>query len=124
MNESKLGSSGPWVGTILRIGEYPNQLERLFPYFPKEQVKVINFSELVDPEKQQDVLTDLLQWVGVEQLQEKFIKVNGAARYSKKRLAKSESVSAETREQLSDYYMDSVKRTEEILGRKLAWGFD
>lgn len=124
VNESKMASSGPWVRDLLRIGEYPNQLQRLFSHFPKEQVTVINFSELVDTQKRPNVLTNLLQWVGVETVQEKFAKVNDAALYSRKRLAKSESVSAVAREQLIDYYRDSVKRTEEILGRKLDWGFD
>lgn len=124
VNESKMGSHRPWVKNILRIGEYHNQLLRLFSHFPKEQVTVINFSDLVSEEKQQKVLANLSQWVGIEISNKQFTRVNHAAWHSRKRNPKSESVGEELRNQLTDYYRDSVKGTEEILGRKLDWGFD
>lgn len=48
VNESKMGSHGPWVKHLLRIGEYQNQLLSLFSHLPQEQVTFFNFSELVD----------------------------------------------------------------------------
>lgn len=124
VNESKMGFHGKWVKSLLRMGEYNNQLLRLFAHFPKEQITVINFSELVQQEKQGQVLSNLLEWLGVEMVHKEFRKVNDASWASRKRSAKSKFAESSTREYLKDYYRDSVKKTEEILGKKLDWGFD
>jgi hypothetical protein len=88
-------------------GFYAEQIERVFRYFPREQVKVINFENF--RREPCEVLDAVCEFLGVEALQNLNNVETGSTPYARK-MTRSE------REYLVDLYRSDVDRLEKLLG--------
>jgi Sulfotransferase domain len=97
--------------TYLSRGLYAEQLERWFAHFPREQFHIVELGELAaEPHR---VLGELYQFLGL------IPEASGdlEARFT----AKYESMPADTRARLAEYYRPHNQRLYELLGREFGW---
>lgn len=95
---------------VLQFSYYPRCLESLYSYFPKEQVHVIIAEEY--KENIAGTMNEAYKWLGA-----KCLGTETVWHVRKYR----EEVEQTTIDILREHFKETVKRTEEILGRSLPW---
>jgi len=88
-------------------GFYAEQIERVFGYFPREQVEVIKFEDFRrDPRR---TLDETCEFLGIKPLRKIDNRENNSTRYARK-------MTAAERQTLIDIYRDDIERLENLLG--------
>src|SRR6266567_4855226 len=88
-------------------GFYAQQLERLFKFFPREQVKVVKFEKFKD--KQRETLASIFLFLGLEPLRSVRSKDRNIVPYER-------AMNWEERIFLYNLFADEIERLERILG--------
>ena len=94
-----------------RRGQYAEQLERAFAFFPREQVYVIDSAAFFA--QPAAIYRELLEFLGLRPyLPERFGQLNARP---------GESMARKTRQMLKEYYVPHDERLTKLLGRELSW---
>src|SRR5437899_8843183 len=88
-------------------GRYPGQLERVFKFFPKEQLKIIKFEEFRDNNR--ETLDSIFAFLGVRPLRALKSKDRNVVPYERELVA-------EERRYLYAIFADEIARVEQLLG--------
>ena len=109
----KYQSISYWTYSYLSKGIYVEQFKIWFDLFPKNQILILFTSELqTDP---QQTLHKVFSFLG---LQNHEIKVD-----EKKNVGKYDPMNSETRKFLQEYFSPYNKKLEELINKKLPWGY-
>jgi hypothetical protein len=92
--------------SYLDRGFYFGQIERVFHFFPREQVRVIKFEEF--REKTPEVVNDVFSFVGVKSL-------NKVKNREQNRIPYERKITSEERRYLYELYRDDIARLEKLL---------
>src|SRR5438094_5260018 len=87
-------------------GFYAQQLERLFRFFPREQVKVVKFEEFKD--KQRETLVSIFSFLGLEPLRSMRSKDRNVVPYER-------AMNWEERIFLYNFFADDIAKLEQML---------
>jgi hypothetical protein len=93
--------------SYLDRGFYFEQIERVFQFFPQEQVRVIKFEEF--RRRTEEMVNDVFRFLGVEPLATVRNREQNRIRYDRR-------MTPEERQFLVDTYRPDVSRLEELLG--------
>ncbi len=93
--------------SYLDRGFYFEQIQRVFRYFPREQVRVIKFEEF--RKDTSEVVNGVFRFLGVEPLSKVENRQQNRIPYERK-------ITGEERQYLYDLYKDDIARLEELLG--------
>jgi hypothetical protein len=88
-------------------GFYSGQLERVFKFFPKEQVKIIKFEEFQD--RKRETLDSIFRFLGVKSLRASRDKDRNVVPYER-------SITAEERKYLCEIFAGEIAKLEQMLG--------
>lgn len=88
-------------------GFYSEQLERVFKFFPKEQVKIIKSEEFRD--KNRETLDSIFRFLGVKQLGAMQNKDRNVVPYER-------AIAPEERQYLHDIFSEDIAKVEQLLG--------
>lgn len=93
--------------SYLDRGFYFEQIERVFQFFPREQVRVIKFEEF--RRQTEEVVNDVFRFLGVAPLTTVRNREQNRIRYERR-------MTSEERQYLVDIYRPDISRLEELLG--------
>jgi len=88
-------------------GFYTRQLERLFKFFPREQVKILKFEEF--KEKQREILTTIFSFLGLKPLRSVRSKDRNVVPYER-------AMNWEERVFLYNLFAEDIAKVEQMLG--------
>lgn len=102
---------GADVNQLLLRGRYAEQLERWFRHFPREQVLIIKYEDLVGNTKRE--YDRVLEYLGLPAFEPRFVR---HAHLTKGKMHWA------TRRWLADYFKPHNEKLYELLGRDMGWG--
>src|SRR5438128_10863928 len=88
-------------------GFYSQQLERVFEFFPREQIKIIKFEDF--QQRKQETLDSVFQFLGVESLRARSDKDRNVVPYER-------AMTPEERKYLSEVFSTEITKLEQMLG--------
>ena len=92
-------------------GFYSNQLDRVFRFFPREQVKIVKFEDFRD--RKQETLGSIFEFLGVKRLRHVRDKDRNVVPYER-------GMTTDERKYLLDVFAAEVAKLEQMLGWDLA----
>lgn len=99
------------IHSYLARGRYAEQLERWLEFYPRGQLLVLRFEDLV--RQPLVVLNETLAFLGLAPMDSASLEPRNTRRYP--------PMAAGTAERLSEYYAADNRRLEQLLGRPMTW---
>ena len=108
---------GPFWNSLKEKGNYIRYLKRWYEYFPKEQIKIFWYDDLIKDSLK--TIRELYGWVGVDP---SFTPPKYNKKYNENNSGYNPIMKTEDREMALDFYLPTIEKLEKFTGRDLtAW---